>query len=457
MGIDVNITTGGITSANETLGSMVASVARRLWQRSPTTAEKEDIIQALNDAQRTICGMHKDWLFMDVRGTVNGYELNETVQEVYAIGDASSWLPVYNQHAGLTPNFNGRNTVYFAEKLDLPISNVGAIDTVTFQIGRKNIGFGNVNGSMKVMLCPYNSVGLPDVANPITESEIITVADSVTSTGVTLREPIQPGLARNTDPIEFEFGYADILTSGANLWAVLVMDYASSGDMIQVGAEETTSDSTAIGSNEGALGIYLTTIGKIQYKVKYVLGDYINQITMPTDVYKLWRMYTDNVNILEDINYKDGTTQLHNTFIILNYDSNGAPVVLIKTSLGNVLVWNIEYRSKVPLMSQDTDVPLIPPDFRFLLRYKAELDFIGRGFGIQTPTKEDIIASDYARGISDLELMYRPRPKNMQWGQSTGYYPIADTKHSRQTKYNNTGRAIRGRSGRASFERFGRR
>ena len=61
MAIDANISTGGTTSSNETLGSMVLSIARRLWKRTPTATEKEDLIQRCNDAQNEICTLHQNY------------------------------------------------------------------------------------------------------------------------------------------------------------------------------------------------------------------------------------------------------------------------------------------------------------------------------------------------------------------------------------------------------------
>lgn len=395
-----NITTDiNFQSADdENLLTIVNSISRKLMgidaQTDGVNPNKTDIIDEVNDVQKLILGNY-DWRFLRDVGTLSGYSVGDsaTLQAFSATPDIES---------GLTSGLVSSVTDYIAD-LYTPAEDIKP-SSIVFKIGALGSGAGVVSGSITGMICPDLN-GVPDTANPLYSSDVEAFAD-----------PLYPPTSATSDyTLTFsEQGNDDVLLTGGKYWIVLKMAYASdNGDGMTLG---TTTGSTTKYLKSG--GAWTASTVQMYWSITGTEIDFLSELTLSTSVQRVYRLFTGGVGapVLNLLPWQDDKFVRRpldipsQSFIVRPFAESGAIKVWINPTNAKVTTWYIEYKKKVTALSDDNDVPLIPSGYRSIIKYKALLNFLGRGYGQQDAGNLETLNTDIAVLFKGMKSEYLPAP-----------------------------------------------
>jgi len=367
---------------------------------------KAEIISIINETQKDICN-ENDFTFLYKTAVVNGFTSTNSDQT------KESYSGSVGQQSSMGTSVSQSVVDYYAEKLTSDSDVVSVPSKVSLYLGRSNTGFGLIQATLTALICPIAS-GVPDVSNPAASSDLIAVVDSVTDGGTSL-----PSSA--VTEIEFTFSDSDeILEASTNYYIVLKVSYAATnGDGVYLGGGGTGGTTTKVLNDSNSRTWTDISAAQIYYNLTYDSGAYTTELTLPVDADKIYRIYEGTVDD-PDSNMREymSTKYMYNpqgqpidSFVIRRYTSTGFPVVKVKSSKQNVSQWTVEYKKKASVLSADTDIPLIPSNFRGLLIKKPLYDFRADNLGTTDVTEGQLnrLMGEYERALLRLQEIYIPK------------------------------------------------
>ena len=391
-----------------TLGQMADQVSRALIgvpaSDSIDNPSKTQIIEELNNAQNAICSRHQDWTFLDRLIEVNGYEQDTTV--------TSDTVGATNLH-GTDYAVGGTaatNTDYVGTTVTY--TRPSAISNVYIQLSTTSTGFAGASANIRMLFCNIVN-GVPDVANPIVESDAWTIDNGVISSG---------GLLSGDDPAEkvevpFHFNPDEPVIAGTYAIVLrMIFNNEAGHKSLKVWKE---AGSAGLYSNTTFAGSTWTLDSTVSLAIRhdYYGSDYLEEIQIPYSMSKIYQVYDvdsagEAVNVLtEDRDTKNEFDPIYgNTFRVVGSDE-GITYVQIPPDL-NVLNWRVEGMIYANIMTNDSDTAEVPVTYRRLLVYDAIITLRSLGYGLTSPENLAILGNKLAQGMSDMEMHLRRLPPN---------------------------------------------
>jgi hypothetical protein len=366
-----------------------------------TPPTKADILKELNSAQRELLG-DKDYLFLNATGTVDGYSAT-TAEATLSGATTGIWGNQTNHADGfftLATDSTSNKTSYFAEKLTVGSMYLAQPKSAIISLAAAGLGIGAVTGDAVLLICSDND-GEPDIATPLYTSNAINLSSVST--------------AFFTDYV-FTFTSSTPLVVNTSYW--IVLKYVSgedNGDWLVVNFGDTASTTTKTRLNDATTWTSFTT-GRIVTTLTYYQSDYIYTITLPYTVQKIFRLYAGSdlhaptLNILpfSETDFDILPSGIATDSFIVRYFSDGAPVIYVHPSNAQVS-YTYKYKKSVTAMSADTDIPLIPQDYRDILWKKAVLSLIASGDGLQDAPFIELYVNDIALLYRNMKRYWLPK------------------------------------------------
>lgn len=407
--------TGGIdynqnSTGQDNLGQIVNNVSQFVIGVDASdegqTPSKTLLKKLANDAHRKICNKHNDWQFMNVTGTVLGYDLDTTTTTYNETSNPSGYA--------ITIDSAVNTSYYWGNKVIIPNDKVYSVTDMSTAILRTGAGFGNLNGTLQAVIVSDLN-GSPNVADVIAQSTDYTVLDNVITEIDETIETSTPYL------LSFDDVTGEILKHGETYWFLFKwVTNSSNGDSFLIQTNSVTPSSYAS---------WTTLTGNVVLNYNYLAGNFITTLTVDSDVQKILKLYYGDTILEEQKQYDRGNDLNSNTlegnkFRIVRVNPNGTISIEINTAL-TVEEWNIEYKTKVTQLTNDADEPLIPAEYRYLMEKDMTLTCLAAGWGIFEPEYRVVILEEFKSGLEDLEFSYREHQGNIKIdvlrGNNPGY------------------------------------
>lgn len=378
----------------------------------PTPAE---IITALNDSQNNICRDKQEYSFLRKVGIVQAWELGVgSVAGILGGGAGNKTATAYTAGGG------GPSIQCVAEKYICPADTVQVIDQVMVTIFPQIIGVGQLNGTFQAQIVgvtgsnktlknynPALPAGVPDMQTILATSSPIVIQNNVI-TG-------RPAFITGSQPtLTFTFDDSVAICNGQQVFVVFEWlptaynsasfnwaQYSNVVSKTSFGPWSNTNYPT-IPILSGVFG-FLLTIKNAVYKTT---------ITMPSDCRYVNRIFSLAQNLTltsypyDVIQYRPIAIP-QNVFSISGQDSNGNLTVNIYTTLTNVLFWYVEYMARPVAFVNDTDISIIPRDFRDILKWNAIMNLAAGNYGIQLD--KDHYETLFMAGLNKLNENFLPQ------------------------------------------------
>jgi hypothetical protein len=221
----------------------------------------------------------------------------------------------------------------------------------------------------------------------------------------------------------FTFSEDTIIPPGSYFMVLAIMPNAYNGIALKWGttvAGNTTGkykDVNGVWTNGDVLGMDL-----VEYE-----GEFITTLTLPSDVQQIRQIYANSNHATEGVTPRDGGTLTTNRFGVLRVDTDGNLVVTVNSAISSVTEWTVEYKSKGTKLVLDTDTSLIPAEYEDILEKSAELTCLSLGFGQNDKIRMDVLASEIAEGISNMEMTHRDKVSDFAVDGDSQYVPYNET------------------------------
>jgi hypothetical protein len=366
-----------------------------------TPPTKSDILKELNSAQRELLG-DKDYLFLNATGTVDGYAATPTEATLSGAatgiyGNQTNWGAGFFT---LMTDATADKTSYFAEKITVGATYLAQPKSAVISLGAAGLGIGAIKGNALLLICSDSS-GSPDITTPLYTSDTVDVSSASTAAFA---------------DFTFTFTPSTPLLKDTAYWVVLKFVAAvDNGDNLVVNFGATASTTTKTRLNDATTWTAFTT-GRIVTTLTYYQSDYIYTITLPYTVQKIFRLYAGSdlhaptLNILpfSETDFDILPSGIATDSFIVRYFSDGAPVIYVHPSNAQVS-YTYKYKKSVTAMSADTDIPLIPQDYRDILWKKAVLSLITAGDGLQDAPFIELYVNDIALLYRNMKRYWLPK------------------------------------------------
>jgi hypothetical protein len=391
-----------MSADNETLLEIINSVANDLTgadaQVSGVNPNKANLIEKVNDKQKDICNS-RDWTFMIDTQSINGYTTSTTEGTISGITVSAG------QPADLKSDETGGRVSYWAEKMATSGTKLSLPKQLDVYLVATATGAGAVSGSFQFFICP-DSAGNPDISNPVVTSSLY---DSTLFSGLTASAFQLFTLSSIVTN--------DVLLKGTNYWVVVKFSGAAdNGDGLAVEYGNITSATTKTRLNNATTWTAFTT-GRLRMSLTYYEADYETNLTLPSDVQKVYRLYsgtanepTNNLKPYSTTNYIQDPEAVPTGYFVVKSANTGVLEIWINPATANQTDWVIEYKKNSTALSGDSDVPVIPRNFRALLKKGVLLYYMGLGLGMQDSGAIALIQAEYDKMLKDMRVEFLPVP-----------------------------------------------
>ena len=428
---------------------MVDDIGIKLTGKVPGTQSrptKLEIIQAINDAQDAICGEKNTYSFLQKTGSVNAW--------LPAIGTTTSILgglitaPTKSNQSPGVDNYG--NTTFIAEAFSHPPSTCSIIKSVTTNIFGTPQGFGLCNGVLNCYVVapskqdatdpnqdPNMPASVPNMNQILATATPITVQDNVMSIN-DLRSGYPLTIADGA-VLPLIFNFDESVAIGSNQTVFIVISWTTgplNGASFSWGSNPTEysgNSYTWVGNNypgtsfaeaEGTCWdmkfttqnavfasspIGLLTVGGM---VDFAGTNTNNKpVLLPDDCRTVSRIYNPYYALyMNPISYEaykyHPMQQPGNTFVISGEDSNGNLQAILFPSVNYVLTYSIDYTAVPNELVNDTDISIIPKEFRAVLKHKALMLLTALNYGIGVDSS--MFETDYVRLLTRMNVSYLP-------------------------------------------------
>jgi hypothetical protein len=405
-----------MSADNETLLEIIDSVAMDLTgavaQTSNVSPNKASLIEKVNDKQKDICNS-REWTFLMESVSVDGYSTSSTVATLTA-GLAGG------QPADCKNDETAGKTSYWAEKITTVSGYLSIPKQINVWLAGTATGAGAVSGSTQFFICP-DLAGNPDIDNPVSTFDV---------TGSTIA-------VSTAQFLEFPFGAittAGVLLKGTQYWIVMkFIGAADNGDglAVEYGNPAYPSTTTKTRLNNATTWTAFTT-GRLRMSLDYYQGSYISTLTLPANAQKVFRLYsgtsdtpTDNLLPYSTTNFMHSPELIPKGYFIVKSADNGLLDIWINPVDANVTTWVLDYKKSCSALSADADYPLLPRNYRALLKKGVLLYYVMMGLGMQDQGAIALLQAEYDKMLRDMRAEYLPNPAirigvSRRGGASTG-------------------------------------
>jgi len=388
-----------MTAANEQLSEIYNSIANDLTgadaQTSGVNPVKTNIIEKINDCQKDIVNS-RDWTFMIDTVAIKGFT-NTTTQATIVAGFYESAV------AALRTQATASKTEYYAQRITTEDKLVKAISIpISLKIGET--GAGVPVGAITLGVYA-DSGGSPDLDDQILTSDALTLALNGTF------------WASQTFLFTAE---TDVLLKNTNYWIVFKwVGAANNGDSMYVGVDVTTDTAaTTLKTRLNNAATWTTQTGvMLTATLTYYESDYETTLTLPTDVSKIYRIYagtaskpTTNLLPYSTTQYINSPDEVPMDKFVIRAMTDGALEVWINPATANNKDYTLEYKKVCTALSDDTDYPVIPRNYRALLKYGPLLYYVTMGLGMQDTGAIALLQARYDKLLRDLRAEFLPNP-----------------------------------------------
>ena len=370
------------------IGSIVNSVSRRILGQDASNdgirPTKTELIEICNDKYQSINNLHSDWMFLNRSTTVNGYELSTTSSD-YA---SYTGTPALGTDIGATRWVSA--TDLYIKPITITAEKVWNVSSMVLPMGRASGSFGVPDGTVTAY---------------ISTTQAVSGAVS-TSTALSLDSLGIPTSA-NTD-VTFTFPNTYALEQTSTYYVIVEVVYtALTGDYVYVGQVSNANGNTSVNLN-GA-GVTTATGYDMSFDLTYYEGSYLTELTLDSSIKYIYRIYkTDVITLTKDLNPRNSSDLPEGRFWKERKNDDGTWTITIDDGVLFIKTWTIEYKVIPSYLSADADTPILPREYRYLIKLAAELECLSLGYGISSPDRIELILVDYNKGINRLEKEYRP-------------------------------------------------
>jgi hypothetical protein len=406
-----------------------ANIVSNMINGNPASANysptKQQIYSMLNAAEDAICTSTNQFSFLRKTATIQGCELtqgflNQSLGNTVGTQGTTALLPVTTD---TTP-------IWIATSYTQPVGEPCSIGSVTFGITPSIQGFGNLQGSFQAQIWGYvgqNSSnpslanptftkGMPDSTNVLGTSTPLVILNS-TYQGSVYGNPATITLVNGQfTPLSLTFTTPVLVEALQEVYVVLEW-------IPNAYNAATFSYTTLSGNNQNVCygpqtlsTINPPTLAPNSFSISINTNNMtyiVNQVEMPSDARWLARIY----NPLTGIYMKPYPY----TAIIENSQSFPTPVFSVVgsdpvtgTLLANLYLgtgapsstYLVDYVASPKPMVLDTDVPIIPSEFRMALVWKALEYLYNANYGI--PMSLDSVISSYNMLLQKIRENYLP-------------------------------------------------
>jgi len=400
-----------MSADNETLLEIVNSIAVDLTGTEAVSSgvnpTKNNIIEKINDKQKDIVNT-SDWLFAVDIQTVHGYEVS-------ADSDTITAGTILFESTGLRTSPLAGKTEYYAQKITTGDSLCKLISVpINLKIGGQ--GAGEPSGSISLYICE-DSGGNPDIDNPVMTADSL----SLSLAGSAWAEHLF--IFTKTD---------DVLLKNQDYWIVFKwVGAGNNGDSMFV-AVDPVSDTTAttLKTRLNNASTWTTQTGVLlSTQMSYYEADYITTLTLPTGVQKIYRLFSEDDNLLQfsTTNYMANPDNIPKGYFVPRKLSDGSWEIYINPVNAETKDWTLEYKKVCPALVNDGDYPIIPANYRALLKKGVLLTYISMGLGMQDTGAIALLQAEYEKMLKDMKSEYLPNPVIRIGVSKQGYTPASSS------------------------------
>lgn len=388
-----------MSAENETLIEIVNSIANDLTGADAVTSGtnpiKSNIIEKVNDKQKDIVNS-RDWLFAIDTVNVHGYDVSTDTDTITA-------GTILFESTGLRTSPKAGKTEYYAQRITTETDLAKMISaTINLMVGGQ--GAGAPSGTIALYICP-DSGGSPDLDNPTITADTLALTP----------------LSRIWTEHTFLFTDTDtVLLKNTNYWVVFKwIGAADNGDSMFVAVDPVTDTAaTTLKTRLNSASTWTTQTGsQLSTTLTFYMAEYATTITLPANVQKIYRLYsTLNGDLINNLlpysttNYMSNPENIPKGYFVTRKISSGLYQIYINPTTADTLDWTLEYKVTCTALSDDTDVPIIPQNYRALLKKGVLLYYISMGLGMQDTGAIALIQAEYDKMLKDMRGEYLPNP-----------------------------------------------
>jgi hypothetical protein len=343
------------------------------------------IKNTVNTAARDLCNLHKDWLFLNRVKSIQAWTPDTDAIHNIITGTVSA-------SKYTSPVVNAGNVIYMGLSQsninDFPIQ----INSAAITISRS--GVNAIQGIANVIICPDKN-GAPDINN------YYGISENVTLTSTTM-------IPTNT---VFTFSTPTAIPKNCVYWIVVKFKAIATSYIVLAETSEALNSQTLNPAVSNAW-IVNTGIG-FRFILNTYYANYTNVLSIGTDIQEVFGFYDNTLrqnrtNALIEIPEKMDSERMNDDTYEVIRNIDGTWTVNFHSVAITPLSWLMEYKIIPVDMVADTDTPAIPKEFRGLIVTKSILKLRAEGRGLNSPDNLQLIAGDYTRELTNMEMLYRP-------------------------------------------------
>lgn len=374
---------------------------------------KQDIINEINKIQQQICN-ERDWLFLRGICQVPGFSISttDTVTQTLSTPTQAATYPIFSAPG---TNYKAAQLITVGSKPFLPTS-----VTVGLAVGT---GLGAPSGTATVSLMTWDA---SDTTGPNLAKRLLITSASI-DLGTLQMPPTVPPYSNI--PVTFTFANPPTIffKEGTKYWIVLEINCAPDmGAQIlpafAVGTPTTNNGSWFLllpnPTWTTALTAWGNTAPQLYYSITGPQATYINEdVPLPAYITHAYRMFSgeETDGFINMLPYSDdrlvaNPSQLPMDRFVVQRQTNGHQVVLFRPPSFNVPYWKLEFKSKGTKLIKDSDVSILPSEYRYMICDKVLLNFWSLGFGQQDGSAAQMLNSDIGDMLKSMRREYLMHP-----------------------------------------------
>jgi hypothetical protein len=357
------------------------------------------IKNTVNTAARDLCNLHKDWLFLNRVKSIQAWTPDTDANIAINTGTHAP-TSKYN-----LPAVGVGNAVYVGQSKtntnDFPLQ----INSIRAYLGFVGLPPTPTNGS--ILVCPDKN-GNPDISNPYGTSDIISLYYASNPSATLM------GAGLNNT---FIFSVPTAVPKNCTYWIVFkvknpLVAPANGSASLTISRVSETIDSKTLNPLTSSTWNINTGIG-INFTLNIYNAAYTNVLSIGTDIQEVFGFYDNTLrqnrtNALIEIPEKMDSERMNDDTYEVIRNIDGTWTVNFHSVAITPLSWLMEYKIIPVDMVADTDTPAIPKEFRGLIVTKSILKLRAEGRGLNSPDNLQLIAGDYTRELTNMEMLYRP-------------------------------------------------
>ena len=353
---------------------------------------QQHIKNTVNMQYKDICGMQKNWLFLNRVMSVPAWIANTDAVKTLITGTHAP-TSKYN-----IPSVASGNTVYVGQSKANANAFPVQINSVIAYIGF--LGVNRVDSTGYIMICPDKD-GVADINNPYGTSAAVVLTTT-------------PGSgALVTSGVNKVFTLSDVaVPKSCTYWIVLKVKCNSGASTLTISRVSETIDSKTLNPVSSATWATNTGMG-INFTMYTYDAAYADIMTVGPGIQDIFGFYDAqerqdrNMSLYGISDRADNSAVSDDSYEVKRVNANGTWTVHFKN--GSLpLSWLMEYKAIATDMLTDTSEPLIPEEYRSAITMAAIIALRGEGRGVNSGDALKIIASQYEGKIRGLRMNYLP-------------------------------------------------